>query len=987
MGSRKTRGQAGIEMRNERRIWMQSAGMMLVVLMSLIAVVNAMAASSRITGKVIDQKTGVPVIGATISVDSTELGAACDLDGLYLIDAVPVGVYAITVSAIGYATTQVSGVTVSAGAPMTLDVTIAQEAAVMEGIVVEARSLKNNEGALLSQRQRAVSVSDAISAETIGRTGGGSAASALTRVTGVSVVGGKYVAVRGLMDRYTNTQLNGVLLPSADPDRQAVNLDLLPASFVDNIVVQKSFTPDKPGNFTGGSVNIGTRDYPDMRTISFSSSTAYNTQASFNDRFLTYQGGSRDWLAFDDGGRNIPALARDNGVPTDLRTVENQRLLDKVSRSYNSTMAPVIGQAPVNQSYSLSYGDLLSISDRPLGVTLGATYNRQAEYFENGEVGAWSLQNTRVGVYELTPDYFLSQVKGVDEVSWGGMGDVSYRLSSRSKLGANFLYTRDAASSASYLVGVVPRDLEADGTRLFESRTLRYTERDIMSGQFRGESMLGKDTRLDWRISAANATQADPDLRYFANTKSYLRDEETGAILDSFFDVNVNLYDAPTRLYRDMLEQSREIQQNISAPLRFGHQTGKLRLGWSFQRKTRHMRESRYTYSQGSSPLGQLGAYDGDATRFFSEGSGIVDSFYVGGQWRYQFGQYITGGFDHTNSYDGYNEILASYAMAELPVLAKLNLVGGARFEKTVMDVRSLNKNIPGQGHGYIGEKDILPSAALIYRIGESVNLRGSYGRTLARPTFREFASYASYEFINGQILLGNPNLKRTLVDNYDLRWEWFMRPGEIAAVSGFYKNFSNPIEKANVGIYDDVAYVNVNKATLYGVEFELRSRLDRLGASLTNLRLGANVTFIHSEVRIPEDDLRRRRQFIPNAPATRPLQGQSPYIVNVDLSYDNTVSGTTVTALYNVFGERIDQIGDVHEDVVELPRHQVDLIGSQKLLGSLFIKGGVRNTLNEGVRKVIQHTVTATGETQEGVREAYTIGRTFNLGLSYSFH
>lgn len=277
----------------------------LLVLVLLSSATSALAQTGSISGRLVDSETGETLIGANAVVEGSTMGATTDLEGRYEIRAVDAGTYTVGFSFIGYASRFVQNVRVEAGETVRIDLALTPEALGLEEVVVEATAVRNAEAALLRERQKSAAVSDAISAEGIGRSGSASAADAMRRVTGASVVGGKYVYVRGLGDRYVNTQLNGSTLPSADPDRNAVPLDLFPAGLLDNIVTAKTFTPDRPGSFTGGSVNIGTRSFPERFSLSLSSSAGYNSQIVGSSPFLTYETGSTDWLGFDDGTRGI----------------------------------------------------------------------------------------------------------------------------------------------------------------------------------------------------------------------------------------------------------------------------------------------------------------------------------------------------------------------------------------------------------------------------------------------------------------------------------------------------------------------------------------------------------------------------------------------------------------------------------------------------------------------------------------------------------
>ncbi|MDX1740195.1 MAG: carboxypeptidase-like regulatory domain-containing protein, partial [Rhodothermales bacterium] len=290
-----------------------------IVVTAVVAIVHPSSSAAQtsetgtIVGVLVDAENGETLIGANVLIEGTTIGSTTDLDGRYTVASVPTGLHDLVFSYIGYTSQIIRNVEVLAGETTRIDLALSPEAIGMGEVVVEARALRNNESVLLRDRQKALAVSDAISAETISRSGSGDAASAMTKVTGASVVGGRYVYIRGLGDRYSSTHLNGSELPSADPDKKAFQLDMFPASLLDNIVTTKTFTPDKPGNFSGGLVNVGTKTFPEDLNVQLSVSTTYNTQTSGDD-YLTYSGSDTDWLGFDSGLREIPDVLKNPDV-------------------------------------------------------------------------------------------------------------------------------------------------------------------------------------------------------------------------------------------------------------------------------------------------------------------------------------------------------------------------------------------------------------------------------------------------------------------------------------------------------------------------------------------------------------------------------------------------------------------------------------------------------------------------------------------------
>ncbi|MGD9488917.1 MAG: TonB-dependent receptor [Calditrichaceae bacterium] len=933
----------------------------------------------KISGKLVDAESGEPLIGANVYLENTMLGAASDLQGNYLIPSVPAGSYTMVVMTIGYSETKVENLRVKAGNNIKVDLTVQPEIMTSEVVVVEARSVDNTEAALLGKRQKSLAFSDAISAEAISRSVSGDAASAMKMVTGASVVGGKYVYVRGLGERYSSTQLNGAELPSSDPDKKAFQMDILPSNLLDNIVTLKTFTPDQPGNFSGGIVDIGTKSFPEYLTVNFSASSSYNSNATFNNRFLTYDGGSSDWLGFDDGTRAIPGAldhssvhVPDYGEAISDDTGEAANELDSYSKSFNSLMSPTTKSAPVNQSYALSIGNQTRLFGRELGYLASMSYSNKNDYYDNGRIGKYKLTGSVDTKPTLDNEFDLTESKGVNDVSWGGLMNLAYKINNHHELHSNFLYSKGAESSARYISGFYNEGTIDDA--VYETRVLKYTERDLFSSQLRGEHYLPKllDAKVEWIGSYALSKQYEPDMRFFSD---HYRDLPDGT---REYKIAPSAYPVPARYYRDLNEDNFSFDIKLSVPFKqWNGQNGKIKAGALASNKTREFRERIFKYENAS----QL-SYDGDPLTYFSESNtGLL--YNPDGSIQYNdlgqpvFGNYIVDASEDRSNYDGYENITAGFAMIELPLMNKLRFAGGMRLESTDMEVETLAS---GFDKGVISETDLLPSVNFIYSLNDKMNLRAAYGRTLARPTIRELAPFQSEDFAAGYIVAGNPDLERALIDNIDLRWEWFERPGEIIAVSGFYKLFSNPIERVIRNDNNEIRYENVDNAILFGAEFEVNKKLDQFHSLLNNFRINANLTLVYSQVDIPESELIRIRASDPYAESTRELQGQSPYILNLNILYDTVDTGTSAGIFYNVFGERLSEVTlGATPNVYEQPRSTLNLMLSQNLTDRLSLNVSAKNLLDSQTRKV-QHY-----KGSDYVYQSYKTGRTFSIGLKYS--
>lgn len=939
----------------------------------------------QIVGTLVDSETGEPLIGANVFLENTMIGAASDLNGNFEIKKIPPGTYNLVVSMIGYAKQVVQNVSMSADEVKKLDLALKPEILESDEVVVTARLLENTEASLLKQRQKSESVSDAISAEAISRTGSGNAAEAMTQVTGASVVDGKYVYVRGLGERYSTTTLNGSEVPSADPEKKAVQMDLFPANLLDNIVTIKSFTPDKPGNFSGGMVDVNTKSYPDRFNLKVSTSTSYNTQATLNSNYLSYPSSGTDFLGFDNGLRELPAILKGNPeIPTAIharRDPELAQQLDAFSKAFELGMAPLTKTAPVDQSYSLSVGNQSRIFGRPFGYLGSFSYKRNFSFYDQGLAERWQLPGSVNQNESLTPKVLLSDIHGSDKVTWGGLATFSYKLHNNHELSANVLYTQSGESSSRYLSGPWPEQFGVNSNAVFETRVLSYVERNLQSYQLAGDHFLKglMGMKLDWKAAVTRNTQDEPDLRYFSDHYS----ERTIAGQDTVvYSISPGNYDQPARYFRNLQEDGHNFEVNLTQPFKqWSGLSARFKTGGFYSRKNRTFDEVRYQYVRPSNFR-----YNGDPQQFFSNDFlGIVG--YDSTRNEYLFGNYIELAADpRGGDYDGHEKISAGYGMLDLPLTRRLRFIGGVRFETTRMEVVGADTTKADSLRiGRLDNNDFLPSINFVYQLAENMNLRAAYGRTLARPTLREKAPYVNFEFVNDYSFAGNVNLERTLIDNFDLRWEWFGRPGEIYAVSGFYKRFHNPIERSLVGGSSadnpEVTYRNVDEGKVFGLELEFRKRLDVVDF-LKNFQLGMNLSLVHSTVDIPADKLAQLRQVDPNKAEfksdTRPLQGQSPYVFNLDFAYDNA-AGTSANLLYNVFGDRLAEVtSNATPDVYEKSRGMLSFNISQRVYRTFSIKLSAKNLLDSSIRFVHEY------KGQEYVRRQYKIGRAFAFGVSY---
>lgn len=935
--------------------------------------------TGSITGIVVDEANGESLPGANVSIAGTTTGTATDLNGRYTIKDLEPGTYDVVFSFVGFQQKTITGVDVAAGESTRLDATLGEQTAELDEVVVEAEASRDSDAGLLKQRAKAAALSDAISAESIGQSGAGTAAAAMKKVTGASVVGGKYVYVRGLGGRYSNTQLNGVEVPSSDPEQNSVQFDLFQSDALENIVVQKTFTPDQPGNFTGGLVNINTKSFPENLSVKFSTSMSFNPQVHFNDEFLTQRGGDLDFLGIDDGSRALPDIldgATSQTIPTedevrgavsngaDLDDGVVQRF-DQLSDAFNDNMGPIRGTAPINQSYSFSLGNQLDVLGRPLGFVASLSYDRSASYYEDGFTARYD--NPR-GDGNIQPTILLNDSEGSDEVNWGGVFNLNYQISPNNEISSNILYTRSGEQRTRFQSGTWPDEFGDDSPNLLQNRTIDFTERRLVSTQLQGEHLLAGlgDIVVEWTGAFSDTKQEQPDKRLFP---SLVRFDNPSNLSDSTFIAEASGFPFPSRIFRDLTESTRNGKVDISIPFtQWSGDKASLKIGGLYKFDERDFSETFFSQVPGELSFNEVAGREDD---FFSnENTGVIEIIEQNGIRQPRLGASIQLNQDENNDYTGERTVGAGYLMLELPITGDLTAIFGARLESTDQTVGRGSNTL-----GEIKETDVLPALNLRYELQDNMNLRAAASRTLARPTFREFGPFALFSTDIFDFVRGEPNLQRTLVTNLDARWEWFTRPGEIIALSAFYKNMDQPIERALESSNGVTTWQNSDRGEVYGLEAEVRTRLDRLAEPLQYLTLGINVSLVESVVDVPPAALAN-----PDDEETRPLQGQSPYTFNADLTYQNPESGTTTGLYFNIFGERLSAVGQIDQpDAYEQPFAQLDFNFSQRVFENWEVKVGVDNLLND----TYEERVETVGESR--IYQSYQEGRSYSLGLSYS--
>lgn len=939
-----------------------------------------------ISGILTEGWEGRPLAGATVVVRGTTLAVTTDAQGRFRLTGMPPGVYTLQFSAPGYVRAALTEVLVAPGQESPVTFSLRPEFFEMEEYVVTAPELESGTQQLLAERQEAAALLDSLGAEQFSRVGASDAADIVSRVPGVTVAEGKTPVVRGLNERYVGVTLNGAEVPSPDPYKKTVNLDLFPSGLIQSVTVQKSFTPDQPGNFTGGGINIVTRSFPDAFTFQAAGEVGYNTQATGNDQFLNYRGGDLDWLGMDDGTRALPgALAAPNAVvpfppfssgrpnsPTYEQRKADAEQLAELTRLLGTTEFQGRPEAPPpNHKLSFALGDTVQLWGRRLGYFIGLPYDRRFSYYDDGVARRYA-PGVGENVFVVRKD--LQDIRSLEEVTWAGLVNLAYELNEGHEVGFNYMHTQSSEDLVRRQLGAI-RD--EPGTQ-FDLNRLIFTERALDTWQLRGQHELPAlaGLRVDWLGALSLTTQDEPDARFF--NFGWVNDQP---VLDRSGFPEPR---APTRYFRELAEDNANARIDLTQPLTlWGEMETRLRGGFFLSDSQREFVD-REVYYQGESGETARYPFTGDPNTYLTpENLGYrARTNATTGVISYSWDRYLQM---RRSRYEGQQQILAGYLMAEVPIHARWKLIGGVRYETTDLTVDSasyLANSITGltTNRSDLSQVDWLPSVGLIWNPRQTMAVRLNFAQTLARPTFRELAAYRGYDPILDELLDGNPLLRLSAVDNYDLRWEWFPRPGEVVAVSLFYKDLRNAIERNFVTRDGEiVSFSNREQAEVYGVEFEVRKRLDFLPEELGRFSLGLNLALIQSEVALTPEELLSKQQVIPDAEATRNLYDQSPYIFNADLNYDLPATGTSLTLGFNVFGPRITIASLTTEDVFEQPAPILDLVLRQRLSQKLSLRFSAKNLLDP----VFERTY---GESGGQLYSSYTRGVTLALGLSYEY-
>ncbi len=913
--------------------------LILVLILVLIGLNNILFAQQKgsISGTLRDESSNETLIGANILVVGTSIGSSTDLDGFFSIKGLAPGVYSVRFSFISYQTITVEKVKVESGKETKLNINLKPTSTELGEIVVTADVIKSTEGALLNIQKNSLSIVDGLSAELISKNNSSDGTDILTRMTGVTVSDGKYAFVRGVGDRYNNTMLNGANLPSTDPEKKSFSYDIFPASLIENILTSKTFTPDKPADFSGGLVEINTIEFPSHFILDISASSTYNSVTSL-ESFKSYNGGKTDYLGSDDGTRGLPSSIGNTSV---VRGNYSADELKSIGTSFKNNWQTKNNSAPLNSSFKINVGDKYNFGENIFGYIASLTYSN-------------SLKSNEIEKNNYTfegPRYTYKGSNYTHSVMWGALLNMSVKFNQNHKLSLKNIYNQSADDETINYEGAYYYNPDYRNVT-----SLRYVSRSLFSSQVIGEHHLSvmNGLNIDWNINYAESKRDEPDARRYVYVKD-LYDEES----EMQFLLDQSL---ATRFFGNLKDKNFGSALNFLLKPFESPEMPSVKFGILYDRKDRDF--SARTFGFKNVPGGNF-AYEQTVL------SGTVDEIFAYENYGNNFIE-ITEITKPSDSYTSYQDVLGTYLMVDFRLFNSLKVVTGVRYEHSVQHLES--SNLKGESIKINPTyNDFLPSVNLTYSLNEKMNLRAAFSKTLARPEFRELAPFTYFDFQSNELVQGNVDLKRATITNYDIRYEYYPKPGELLAVGLFYKSFKDPIEQVLIsssGFEPTRSFQNAETANNYGLEIELRKSFDFLSNDFNGLSFVGNISLIKSEIELSSNGFQE---------SSRPLQGQADYIINLGLYYDEEYTGISSSLIYNKVGERISKVGFNNlGDVIEKPRDQIDFSLSKKFFGSLVIKLTVKDLLAQD-RTFIQKSPNG-----DKVAEKVKIGRDVTLGLSY---
>jgi outer membrane receptor protein involved in Fe transport len=914
----------------------------LLFIICFIAAISVQAQKAKLTGKVTNVKNDV-LVGVTLTLKSDKSQVSkTDIEGRFNFNIDINKAYTLDLSYVGYKakSIDVTGAT-TANEEIVLDVLLDESGKNLTDVVVSSTRSTNKgatDNALIAFQRNTNTVASVISAESIRRSPDRNTAEILKRTPGASIQEGKYIIVRGLADRYNQAMLNGILLTSTEPDRKTFSFDIFPSQIIDNIIINKAFVPELPGEWAGGLIQVNTKDIPTKNFFNIQIGTSANSQITGKD-FLKDVGGKTDWLGIDDGTRSLPS---GYSTKSNFDTASAASKIG-IGKQMSNNWAPVMVTAKPNTSLQMNGGFSGTFLGKKVGGIIGVNYANSFRLLDNS--------NNQNGFADgsFFPVTKLNDKKYIEDINLGAIAGLSIFLNPLNKISYKAIINVKTANSFNSRTGT-----DYSRQDLVKGNEFVFGQNVFFTNQLNGEHSLSQKLKFNW-YGAFNILDAyTPDQRRILYTKSANGTDP--------FVLNISntlSQQSGSRVFQTLSDYIYTGGGDLTLKLK--QQT--IKAGYMLQIKDRMYDAQLFAVylPRDNAALRQLDA----ASAFVPQnyGNGSDDKFAFDAIRNRNF-RYMA------------NTILnAGYVQFDNKLSDGLRVVWGLRVENFDQLVGSVKKWDPR--HTYSKVTDFLPGVNATLKLTQKANLRLTASQTVIRPELRELSALNIYDFELNASVAGNPSLKRTKITNTDIRYELYPSAGELFTVGVFYKNFENPIESIfneGSGGASLFSFQNVSKATAFGFEVEGRKKLT------TRFTLQANGSYINSKTKDAALNV------------DRPLQGQSPYLINTGLLYDVVEKGFNMTVLFNQFGKRIYLVGDLQAgaatpDVYENPRALVDFQISKKFAEN---KAEIRFTISDilNQRQIFYQNHTRNTDytnSKDAIRFSRKFGTTFGVTLNYS--
>ena len=926
--------------------------------------------TGTIEGTVTDKATSENLIGTTVQIDGTTNGITTDVNGHFILPNLKAGKYRLKISYVSYTTRMIENVIVEKGKVTTLNVELEGNFVNLGDITVTAIRKTNTEISMITDIKASQFVSTGISGQQISKTLDKDASEVVKRVPGITIMDNRFLIVRGLSQRYNSVWLNNAATPSAEADVKAFSFDIIPSSMIENIMIFKSPAAELPADFSGGFVKITTKNLPEKNGMVFSYSAGISGNTTFRDFYKPVSGGT-DWLGFDNGSRALP-----DDMPRHLNDYElatNPAVREKIThlgRELNNNWSAIPATAYPDQKFLVGLNRKFNFGNHSLGNITAITYSLSNSSEE--------IHNTDYSIYDYTSDKpsYLNQF--IDEqysnsARLAVMNNTSLYLGKGTRLEFRNLFNQAGSSRYIRRTG---REWYNNG-RYIRSEELRYLSRSIYTGQLAGEHSFNEGKlKIDWILGYASSNKKEPDTKRYR----YLRDDVDIYKYMLLFSDQADL-SSQSRMWINLNENTISALLNFTRQVNLGGFNPEIKTGIYFENKDRSFHARNFGYAKGSieSTFGQTYL--------------PVDEIFTDENINLSNGIKLTEVTALSDSYTAANNQISGYLSTRMPIGGAVNIYAGLRIEKNRQTLSSYKQASTVKVDVDRDTVNLFPSANMTYNISEKSLVRLAYGMTINRPEFREIAPFYYVDFEQNAGIYGAPQIKQAYIHSFDVRYELYPATGETFNIGAFYKKFLNPIEQIILGNNPtQYSFENVESAYSTGIEAEIRKSLEFIHG-MKNFTIVLNGSLIKSRVTFTEGVLSRNR----------PLEGQSPFIVNTGLFYQGDKNGLMVSLLYNIIGKRIVAVGrpspneweDI-PDIYEMPRNNIDLTISKMIGKSIEIKGGIKDLLNEKAEymqtinalvDMNTYTKGADNSIKEFNRKQYTRayypGRYFSLGIS----